>query len=169
MSELPFGTTVTLRYVADLPKTMLGMQEIGGVYATAQDASNHVVEVAAASVGDYQKWQLVSKDRGVTIQFSSEWGPIQDVPSAGVGAAWHHCPEISGSLLMLSGLKDASTYYVNVVVKIGGGWLITISPMGTLVGLDYYVSVSNDSKLIMVGPPNEQEAAFSGWFVQESN
>ncbi|KAG9120031.1 hypothetical protein FRC07_004647 [Ceratobasidium sp. 392] len=149
---------MTLRYLEDIHKDI---PSPGGMYATAVKDN---VEVAALTGSDSQMWQFAIKGRGMTIQrcVLMESVPPVDPP------AWKNDSPKPGTPITLS--SDASTYYINIIPhrsQKNNGWVVTMCPMGTWIGVDRYIGASKGDQVEIVGEPIDGKTSFPGWFVEE--
>ncbi|QRV78702.1 hypothetical protein RhiJN_06717 [Ceratobasidium sp. AG-Ba] len=174
MSEVPANTPVTLRYIPDVTKAMADTKAFGGLYATAPESgSGNAVEVADLHTPPEfnQKWLFVPDGRGIKLQLAP---PPPLSPNEGIGPVrlpygWKDSESKLSGPVVLSELEFASNYYLNVLKKTSGGWIVTICPIGTFFSLGSCVAASKDNQLELVGVPPLVNIPCPGWFVEETS
>ncbi|QRV78703.1 hypothetical protein RhiJN_06718 [Ceratobasidium sp. AG-Ba] len=156
MSEVPANKLVTLRYIPDITSHLSDTKAFGGLYATAPEPmTSNVIEVANLHTPPQfnQKWEIVPNDRGVQVHLAQEPPFIKSGGGPGpvlLPHAWKYESKLSGPVF-LDQPEEASTFYINVFKKTAGGWIVTISPIGTFFGMESCVAASKDNKASNLG------------------
>ncbi|KAG9125711.1 hypothetical protein FRC07_006499 [Ceratobasidium sp. 392] len=131
------------------------------MYAAAKDGQGKPLQIAA-QVPDYfkfQTWQFEAS--GCPDHVRILYIPQEDVAGRDIGGiGFSNASQAPGSPVTLGPLSD---YIVEVKAEIDGGFIVTISPTGDMVGMDYYVGVE-DNEVVIVGFPIGTTEGLPGWF-----